>query len=212
MNFYSVETSEDGVAIKAVYVPAFIEELKDLIPIRSRKWDRERRAWIIGKEFEDTAIRLVRKYFEGLKPHIMIAAAIETERVIDVNGIPLFRFTRDYVSKMRSPIVNTITIIRFGAEGSRRHPLFSGVASAIVYVNKNTVIAGDEWAWKTYPYTPINAEKAKNIEFKSEWGSVSNEWELLQLVILSFRGLDTRGKEVLKRDEDIGSLLGHYDE
>lgn len=83
-----IKQSGNDYAIITPYNQAFVNELKVSLPIGTRSFDREAKAWIVTAPFVEMAAQIVHEYF-GVKPEI--------PALVEVNASQKYGFQLDYV-------------------------------------------------------------------------------------------------------------------
>jgi hypothetical protein len=83
-----IKQSGNDYAIITPYNQAFVNELKVSLPIGTRSFDREQKAWIVTAQFVEMAAQIVHEYF-GVKPEI--------PNLVEVSASQKYGFQLDYV-------------------------------------------------------------------------------------------------------------------
>lgn len=82
---YARLTAEGAhLVLTSSYHQAFVAELRQAVPAGARKWERERRAWLVDPAYGDTVARLCELYL-GVKPSVPAvspAAAVAPQSVV----------------------------------------------------------------------------------------------------------------------------------
>lgn len=134
----SITQSGNDYAVKTPKTTRFLEELKQAVSIRARKWDAKNRVWIISAEYIESLARVIEKNFDE-KPEIPKLVKIEASQKysfqLDYVGIPKERQgetvkTSLGLSKGDWRIVFTETVLRDWFEKephSKEETLFSAL-------------------------------------------------------------------------------------
>lgn len=75
---------EGGVlVVKTPYEPAFVAALKAHIPHAARRWDRERKAWLVDPAHQAQVVAAARKHFDTVRvQEDLFASPVQSERRI----------------------------------------------------------------------------------------------------------------------------------
>ena len=104
-----------GVWVWAVVTPHFdpdyIEELKEQVPSRCRKWDGDNKRWLFKQDAMETVLHLLRKYFgdyedgDGGRAHLVPAAAYETLHLLPSAPAELVKVAYKTLARIHHPDV-----------------------------------------------------------------------------------------------------------
>lgn len=71
------------VTVITPFVQAFVEELKDAIPYRSRSFDPEFRTWTVRQPYVDPALEIAAQHFDGMRRLYAEQPTTETGHTIE---------------------------------------------------------------------------------------------------------------------------------
>jgi len=85
----SLEHDNGVLVYRTPYMPALVAELKQQVPASDRKWDPERKVWLVAPQHVDTLVRLAEQHLgETIPVPAMPQQAATTEtRILDVRYI-----------------------------------------------------------------------------------------------------------------------------
>jgi len=149
-----VKVEGDLVVVKTPYLPAFVNELKKLIPSKERKFDRGKSAWIVTLNNREIVERLVAKYFSELEEALLVAIA--NGNTPYVGGIGLIWYGRDGHRGTSGEMAHVVEAVRVGNTGSRNYPRWYGYVLARVHVNPDILIKA--YRYRLFENTPDNLE------------------------------------------------------